>query len=42
MPGTSFYSLPGYGERSIRFAFAKKLETLNKASERMIKMVNQA
>jgi len=41
VPGTSFYSLPGYGERSIRFAFAKKLETLNKASERMLKMVNQ-
>ena len=38
VPGTSFYSLPGYGERSIRFAFAKKLETLNKASERMKRM----
>jgi aminotransferase len=38
VPGTSFYSLPGYGERSIRFAFAKKLETLNKAAERMKKL----
>lgn len=38
VPGTSFYSLPGYGEQSIRFAFAKKLETLNKAAERMKKM----
>jgi aminotransferase len=38
VPGTSFYSLPGYGERSIRFAFAKKLETLQKAAERMKKL----
>ncbi len=38
VPGTSFYSLPGYGTRSIRFAFAKKLETLQRAGERMIKL----
>ena len=34
VPGTSFYSLPGYGTRSIRFAFAKKLETLSAAAAR--------
>ncbi len=38
VPGTSFYSLPGYGTRSIRFAFAKKLETLNAARDRMAAM----
>jgi aspartate/methionine/tyrosine aminotransferase len=35
VPGTSFYSLPGYGVDSVRFAFAKKLETLNAAGERL-------
>jgi aspartate/methionine/tyrosine aminotransferase len=35
VPGTSFYSLPGYGTRSIRFAFAKKLETLRNAETRL-------
>ena len=38
VPGTSFYSLPGYGERSVRFAFPKKFETLKEAGERMMKM----
>ena len=38
VPGTSFYSLPGYGTRSIRFAFAKKLETLSAAAERLARM----
>jgi aspartate/methionine/tyrosine aminotransferase len=35
VPGESFYSLAGYGRRSIRFAFCKKLETLAAAAERM-------
>ncbi len=35
VPGTVFYSLPGYGEHSVRFAFPKRIETLQAASERM-------
>jgi aminotransferase len=35
VPGESFYSLPGYGTHSIRFAFCKKLETLAAAAQRM-------
>ena len=35
VPGTVFYSVPGYGDRSVRFAFPKKLETLRAAEERM-------
>jgi aminotransferase len=38
VPGDSFYSLPGYGERSIRFAFPKKLETLERAGERLMNL----
>jgi aspartate/methionine/tyrosine aminotransferase len=38
VPGTSFYSLPGYGQQSIRFAFPKRLETLRAAGERMMRM----
>jgi aminotransferase len=38
VPGTSFYSLPGYGDRSVRFAFPKKFATLQEAGERMMKM----
>lgn len=38
VPGTSFYSLPGYGDKSVRFAFPKKLETLRQANERMMKL----
>jgi aminotransferase len=34
-PGTVFYSLPGYGKKSVRFAFPKKVETLRAAGERM-------
>jgi aminotransferase len=33
--GTNFYSLPGYGEGVVRFAFPKKLETLRAAGERL-------
>jgi len=31
VPGSSFYGTPGLGKTSVRFAFAKKLETLNAA-----------
>ena len=36
VPGDSFYSLPGYGEREIRFAFPKKLETLVEVGNRLM------
>ena len=39
VPGTVFYSVPGYGERSIRLAFPKKLSTLHAAGERMKTML---
>jgi aspartate/methionine/tyrosine aminotransferase len=38
VPGTVFYSLPGYGDHSVRFAFPKKLTTLEAARERMKQM----
>ena len=38
VPGTVFYSLPGYGDHSVRFAFSKKIETLREAGERMARM----
>jgi aspartate/methionine/tyrosine aminotransferase len=38
VPGTVFYTVPGYGDRSVRFAFPKKLETLRAAAERMARM----
>ena len=38
LPGTVFYSLPGHGERCVRLAFPKKLETLRAAGERMVRM----
>jgi aminotransferase len=38
VPGTSFYSLPGYGVNSVRFAYPKKLTTLEAAGERMARM----
>jgi aspartate/methionine/tyrosine aminotransferase len=38
VPGTVFYSLPGYGDRSVRFAFPKKLATLEAARTRMRQM----
>jgi len=31
VPGSSFYGTPGLGKNTVRFAFAKKLETLNAA-----------
>jgi aminotransferase len=36
VPGDSFYSLNGYGRSSIRFAYPKKLATLEQAGERLI------
>ncbi len=39
VPGSVFYSLPGYGDRSVRFAFPKKLATLRAAEERMRRML---
>lgn len=38
VPGTSFYSTPGYGNQSVRFAFPKKLATLQEAGARLAKM----
>ena len=40
VPGDSFYSLPGYGEKEIRFAFPKKLETLRDAGRRLNTLQN--
>ena len=38
LPGTIFFSLPGYGNRCVRFAFPKRFETLRAAGERMNKI----
>jgi aminotransferase len=38
VPGDSFYSLLGYGEKEIRFAFPKKLETLIEAGNRLLNL----
>lgn len=35
VPGSSFYHTKGIAERTVRFAFAKKLETLDEAGERL-------
>lgn len=35
VPGDSFYSLPGYGDGTVRFAFPKKRETLEEAATRL-------
>lgn len=37
VPGSSFYSTPGWGKHQVRFAFAKKLETLEAAEERLLR-----
>lgn len=37
VPGSSFYHTAGLGTNQIRFAFAKKLETLDAAEERLLK-----
>ncbi|RME60111.1 MAG: aminotransferase class I/II-fold pyridoxal phosphate-dependent enzyme, partial [Caldilineae bacterium] len=36
--GVNFYSLPGYGEGSVRFAFPKRLETLREAGRRLARI----
>jgi len=38
VPGSSFYSRPDLGRSKIRFAFPKKLETLNAAAERLVQI----
>jgi aspartate/methionine/tyrosine aminotransferase len=38
VPMASFYSLPGYGEGCVRFAFSKKLETLHTAGSRLLNL----
>ena len=35
VPGSSFYATPGLGKNTVRFAFAKKLTTLDAAAERL-------
>ncbi len=35
VPGSSFYATPGLGRKSVRFAFAKKMETLQAVRERL-------
>ncbi len=35
VPSDSFYSVPGYGTTSVRFAYPKKLDTLEEAGARM-------
>lgn len=37
VPGSSFYHTKGLGKGQVRFAFAKKLETLDAAEERLLK-----
>ena len=35
--GSHFYNTPGLGKREVRFAFAKKLDTLEQARDRLLK-----
>ena len=35
VPGSGFYMTPGMGKKIVRFAFAKKMETLEAAGERL-------
>ena len=37
VPGSHFYSLPGYGATSVRFAYPKRFETLEEAGRRLVK-----
>jgi len=37
VPGSSFYHTKGLGKTQVRFAFAKKLETLDAAEKRLLK-----
>jgi aspartate/methionine/tyrosine aminotransferase len=36
VPGSCFYGTPGKGNQSVRFAFSKKLETLDAAGQRLL------
>lgn len=38
VPGSKFYSTPGHGAKSVRFAFPKRLETLHEAGARLARM----
>lgn len=38
VPGSKFYSTPGHGTKSVRFAFPKRLETLHEAGARLARM----
>ena len=38
VPGSSFYSVSELGAQQVRFCFCKKDETLNRASERLLKL----
>src|SRR6187549_339338 len=42
VPGSSFYSRPKLGRTKLRFAFPKRLETLQAASERLAKLAGTA
>ena len=42
VPGSCFYGTQGLGKRSVRFAFAKKLETLSAAGERLLEGKKQS
>ena len=35
VPGEVFYTIPGYGDKTVRFAFPKQLSTLQAAADRM-------
>jgi aspartate/methionine/tyrosine aminotransferase len=38
VPGSKFYTEAGHGNSSVRFAFPKRLETLQEASARMMRI----
>ncbi|MCC6166751.1 MAG: aminotransferase class I/II-fold pyridoxal phosphate-dependent enzyme [Caldilineaceae bacterium] len=38
VPMTSFYSAPGYGQGSVRFAFPKRVDTLHSAGRRLLEL----
>jgi aminotransferase len=40
VPMTSFYSAPGFGHGSVRFAFPKRIETLHTAGQRLLNLRN--
>jgi aminotransferase len=35
VPGSNFYATPGIGERQVRFAFCKRIETLEAAARNL-------